>query len=41
MMFTDKIKQLREQNNLLQRQLSTAFEIDNGLYRGERRAKRE
>ena len=45
MMFADKIKQLREQNNLLQRQLSAALEIDNGLYskieRGERRAKRE
>lgn len=44
-MFADKIKQLREQNNLLQRQLSAALEIDNGLYgkieRGERRAKRE
>ena len=44
-MFADKIKQLREQNNLLQRQLSAALEIDNGLYskieRGERRATRE
>ena len=44
-MFADKIKQLREQNNLLQRQLSAALEIDNGLSskieRGERRAKRE
>ena len=43
--IADKIKQLREQNNLLQRQLSAALEIDNGLYskieRGERRAKRE
>ena len=45
MMIADKIKQLREQNNLLQRQLSAALEIDSGLYskieRGERRAKRE
>lgn len=45
MRFADKIRDLREQNNLLQRQLSAAIEIDNGLYskieRGERRAKRE
>lgn len=45
MMFADKIKQLREQNNLLQRQMSAALEIDTGLYskieRGDRRAKRE
>lgn len=44
-MFADKIKQLREQNNLLQRQMSAALEIDTGLYskieRGDRRAKRE
>ncbi len=45
MMFADKIKQLREQSNLLQRQMSAALEIDTGLYskieRGDRRAKRE
>ena len=45
MMFADKIKQLREQKNLLQRQMSAALEIDSGLYskieRGDRRAKRE
>lgn len=45
MMFADKIKQLREQNNLLQRQMSAALKIDTGLYskieRGNRRAKRE
>lgn len=44
-MFADKIKQLREQSNLLQRQMSAALEIDTGLYskieRGDRRAKRE
>lgn len=44
-MFADKIKQLREQNNLLQRQMSAALEMDTGLYskieRGDRRAKRE
>jgi transcriptional regulator with XRE-family HTH domain len=44
-MFADKIKQLREQRNLLQRQMSAALEIDTGLYskieRGNRRAKRE
>lgn len=45
MMFADKIKQLREQKNLLQRQMSADLEIDSGLYskieRGDRRAKRE
>lgn len=44
-MFADKIKKLREQNNLLQRQMSAALEIDTGLYskieRDDRRAKRE
>lgn len=44
-MFADKIKQLREQSNLLQRQMSAALEIDTVLYskieRGDRRAKRE
>lgn len=45
MLFANKLKQLREQNNLLQRQISAALEIDTGLYskieRGERKAKRE
>lgn len=45
MLLANKLKQLREQNNLLQRQLSAALEIDTGLYskieRGDRRAKRE
>ncbi len=45
MLFANKLKQLREQNNLLQRQMSAALEIDTGLYskieRGERKAKRE
>lgn len=45
MLFTNKLKQLREHNNLLQRQLAAALEIDTGLYskieRGDRRAKRE
>lgn len=44
-MFPDKIKQLREDKQLLQRQLSAALEIDNALYckieRGDRQAKRE
>lgn len=45
MLFTTKLKQLRKENNLLQRQLSAFLEIDSGLYskieRGERKAKRE
>lgn len=45
MLFTDRLKQLREQNNLLQRQLSAALEFDIGRYskieRGDRRSKRE
>lgn len=42
-MFVDKIKQLREQNNLLQRQISAALEMATGQYSklqiGDRRAK--
>lgn len=45
MLFANKLKELREQNNLLQRQMSAALEIDTGLYskieRGERKPKRE
>ena len=45
MLFANRLKQLREQNNLLQRQMSAALEIDTGLYskieRGDRRPKRE
>jgi len=45
MLFADRIKQLREQKHLPQRQLAAALEIDTATYckieRGERRAKRE
>lgn len=45
MLFANQIKQLREQNNLLQRQLAAALEIDTPMYskieRGDRLAKRE
>ena len=45
MLFAEKIRQLREENQLLQRQVSAALEIDNALYckieRGDRSAKRE
>ena len=45
MLFADKIRQLREEKQLLQRQLASALEIDTPMYskleRGERRAKRE
>lgn len=44
-MFGDKIKQLREEKRLLQRQVSAALEMDNALYckieRGDRIARRE
>ncbi|MCK9435819.1 MAG: helix-turn-helix domain-containing protein [Synergistaceae bacterium] len=44
MLFAEKIRQLREENQLLQRQVSAALEIDNALYckieRGDRLAKR-
>jgi transcriptional regulator with XRE-family HTH domain len=43
--FGGKIKQLREKNNLLQRQVASALEIDTPMLskieRGERKAKRE
>ena len=45
MLFAEKIRQLRDEKQLLQRQVSAALEIDNALYckveRGDRRAKRE
>lgn len=45
MNFGKHIKQLREQNQLLQRQLATALDMDTAMLskieRGERRAKRE
>lgn len=45
MNFGEQIKQLREQNQLLQRQLATALDMDTAMLskieRGERRAKRE
>ena len=45
MLFAEKIRQLREEKQLLQRQVSATLEIDNALYckieRGDRIAKRE
>ncbi|KAA6333773.1 hypothetical protein EZS27_017851 [termite gut metagenome] len=45
MLFANKIRQLREEKDLLQRHLAAALEIDTPMYskieRGERRAKRE
>lgn len=45
MFFANKIKELREEQQLLQRHLSAALEIDTPMYskleRGERKAKRE
>ena len=45
MLFADKIRQLRDEKQLLQRQLASALEIDTPMYgkieRGERPAKRE
>ncbi len=45
MLFADKIRQLREQKQMLQRQLASALEIDTPMYskieRGDRPAKRE
>jgi Helix-turn-helix. len=45
MLFAEKIRQLRQEKQLLQRQVSAALEIDNALYckieRGDRFAKRE
>jgi transcriptional regulator with XRE-family HTH domain len=44
-LFGQKIKELREQQGLLQRQLAASLEIDTPMYskieRGDRRAKRE
>lgn len=44
MIFGNKIKELREERGLLQRQLSAVLEIDTPMYskieRGERKAKR-
>lgn len=45
MRFSEKIKQLREDKELLQRQLAASLHIDTPMYskieRGERKAKRE
>jgi transcriptional regulator with XRE-family HTH domain len=45
MKFGEHIKQLREENHLLQRQLANALDMDTAMLskieRGERRAKRE
>ena len=45
MLFANKIRRLREEQQLLQRQLAVALEIDTPMYskieRGERPAKRE
>ena len=45
MLFADRIRQLREQKQMPQRQLAAALEIDTATYckieRGERRSKRE
>ena len=45
MLFAERIKRLREERQLLQRQLAAALEIDTPMYskmeRGDRRAKRE
>lgn len=45
MLFANKIKQLREEKQLLQRHLAFALDIDTTMYskieRGDRRAKRE
>jgi transcriptional regulator with XRE-family HTH domain len=45
MLFADRIKELREKKQMVQRQFATALETDTPMYskieRGERRAKRE
>ena len=45
MQFGEKIKQMREEKELLQRQLAASLEIDTPMYskieRGERKAKRQ
>jgi transcriptional regulator with XRE-family HTH domain len=45
MLFANKIKQLREEKQMLQRHISAALDIDNAMYckieRGDRIARRE
>jgi transcriptional regulator with XRE-family HTH domain len=45
MLFADRIKELREKKQMVQRQFAAALEIDTPMYskieRGERRVKRE
>ncbi|MBR0323783.1 MAG: helix-turn-helix transcriptional regulator [Bacteroidales bacterium] len=45
MLFTEKIKELRIQNHMPQRQIAAALDIDTATYckieKGERRAKKE
>jgi transcriptional regulator with XRE-family HTH domain len=45
MLFANKIKELRESKQMLQRHISAALDMDNAMYckieRGDRRAKRE
>ena len=45
MLFTEKIKELRIQNQMPQRQIAAALDIDTATYckieKGERRAKKE
>jgi len=45
MLFANRIRELRESKQMLQRHISAALDIDNAMYckieRGDRRAKRE
>jgi transcriptional regulator with XRE-family HTH domain len=45
MLFSEKIRQLREEKNIYQKEIASALSIDKPMYcrieRGERRAKRE
>ena len=45
MIFANKIKELREKRNLLQRHIASSLDIDTAIYcrieRGERKAKKE
>jgi len=45
MLFANKIRELRESKQMLQRHISAALDIDNAMYckieRGDRQAKRE
>jgi len=45
MLFANKIRELRENKQMLQRHISAALDIDNAMYckieRGDRQAKRE